>query len=155
MSAQTQSTKPGLVKASPKGSAKAAAASKTEETDRPSPLLRPRSQYQLTASDLEVLLALVRSGNLAEAGRRMGANTSTVFRTIQRIEKQLGQALFTRSRAGYFATDLAVQVVAHAEKIESELEAARAISLGTENEVAGRVRVTTTDSILHGILIHS
>ncbi len=111
------------------------------------------TQYQLTAADLEVLLALVRSGNLAEAAKRLGTNTSTVFRSVQRIEKQLGQTLFSRSRKGYFASDLVLQVVSHAEKIESELEAARAVSLGTENEVSGLVRLTTTDSVLYGVLM--
>lgn len=111
------------------------------------------TQYQLSATDLEVLLALVRTGNLAEAGKRLGANTSTVFRSVQRIEKQLGQTLFTRTRQGYFASDLVLQVVAHAEKIEAELEAARAVSLGTQNAVSGRVRITTTDSVLYGILM--
>ncbi|MBK9606312.1 MAG: LysR family transcriptional regulator, partial [Betaproteobacteria bacterium] len=69
------------------------------------------TQYQLTAADLEVLLALVRTGNLAEAGKRLGADTSTVFRSVQRVEKQLGLTLFTRSRKGYFASDLVLQVV--------------------------------------------
>src|SRR5580765_3500526 len=111
------------------------------------------TQYQLTAADLDVLLALVRTGNLAEAGKRLGANTSTVFRSVQKIEKQLGQTLFTRSRKGYFPSDLALQVVGHAEKIEAELEAARAVSLGTENEVSGLVRLTTTDAVLYNVLM--
>ena len=111
------------------------------------------TQYQLTAADLEVLLALVRTGNLAEAGKRLGADTSTVFRAVQRIEKQLGQTLFTRSRKGYFASDLVLQVVAHAEKIEAELEAARAVSLGTQDEVSGLVRITTLDSVLYNVLM--
>lgn len=111
------------------------------------------TQYQISAADLEVLLALVRTGNLAEAGKRLGANTSTVFRIVQRIEKQLGQTLFNRSRSGYFASDLVLQMVAHAERIETELEAARAVSMGTENDVAGLVRLTTTDSILHSLLM--
>jgi DNA-binding transcriptional LysR family regulator len=111
------------------------------------------TQYQLTAADLDVLLALVRAGNLAEAGKRLGADTSTVFRSVQRIEKQLGQALFTRSRKGYFASDLVLQVVTHAEKIEAELEAARAVSLGTQNEVSGLVRLTTLDTILYNVLM--
>lgn len=111
------------------------------------------TQYQLTAADLDVLLALVRTGNLSEAGKRLGADTSTVFRNIQRIEKQLGQTLFTRSRKGYFASDVVLQVVAHAEKIESELEAARAVALGTENEVSGVVRLTTLDSVLYSVLM--
>ena len=111
------------------------------------------TQYQLTASDLAVLLALVRSGNLAGAAKRLEADTSTVFRSVQRIERHLGQPLFSRSRKGYFATDLALQVVAHAERIEAELEAARAVSLGTQHEVSGLVRLTTMDSILYSVLM--
>lgn len=116
-------------------------------------MINAATQYQLTAADLDVLLALVRTGNLAEAGKRLGANTSTVFRSVQRIEKQLGQTLFTRSRMGYFPADLVLAVVVHAEKIEAELEAARAVSRGTENEVSGLVRLTTTDSVLYGVLM--
>jgi DNA-binding transcriptional LysR family regulator len=111
------------------------------------------TQYKLTASDLEVLLALVRAGNLAGAAKRLGADTSTVFRSIQRIEKQLGQTLFSRSRKGYFATDLTLHVVAHAEKIEAELEAARAASHGAENDVSGVVRLTMVDGVLYNVLM--
>lgn len=111
------------------------------------------TQYQLSAADLEVLLALARGGNLADAGKRLAANASTVFRTVQRIEKQLGQTLFTRSRSGYLANDMALSIVSHAEKIEAELDAARTASLATQNEVSGMVRLTTTDSILQGMVI--
>jgi DNA-binding transcriptional LysR family regulator len=111
------------------------------------------TQYQLTATDLEVLLALARGGNLAEAGKRLGADPSTVFRSVQRIEKQLGQTLFNRSRSGYLPSEMAQQIVLHAEKIEAELEAARTASLASQDEVSGLVRLTTTDSVLHGLVI--
>ena len=54
-------------------------------------------QYQLGAAELEVLLAMVRTGTLAAAGERLGVDASTVFRAIQRIERGLGQSLFDRS----------------------------------------------------------
>jgi DNA-binding transcriptional LysR family regulator len=111
------------------------------------------TQYQLTAADLEVLLAVARGGTLAEAGRRLGADTSTVFRSVQRIEKQLGQPLFNRSRNGYLPTEMTQQIAAHAERIESELEAARTASMAAQDEVSGLVRVTTTDSVLYGLVI--
>lgn len=116
-------------------------------------MMNASAQYQLTAGDLEVLLALARGGNLAEAGKRLAANASTVFRTVQRIEKQLGQTLFTRSRTGYLPNDMALSIVAHAERIETELDAARAASQTSQEEVTGIVRLTTTDSILQGMVI--
>lgn len=110
-------------------------------------------QYALTAADLQILLALVRGGTLAEAAARLSADASTVFRTVQRIEKSLGQRLFERTRQGYLPSDAMVAIAAHAERIESELEAARAAALGADAAVSGRVRLTTTDSVLRGLVL--
>jgi DNA-binding transcriptional LysR family regulator len=111
------------------------------------------SQYQLTATDLEVLLALARGGTLASAAQRIGADASTVFRGVQRIEKSLGQRLFERSRQGYLPSERMTEIARHAEAIETELEAARATALGSASEVSGRVRLTTTDSVLRGLVL--
>lgn len=112
-----------------------------------------KTQYALTAADLETLLALVRGGTLAEAAARLGADASTVFRAAQRIEKSLGQRLFERSRRGYLPTDAMLDIARHAERIEMELEAARAAVRRPHDEVSGRVRVTTTDSVLRGLVL--
>ena len=45
------------------------------------------TQYKMTSGDLEVTLALVRGGTLATAGERLGIDASTVFRSLQRIER--------------------------------------------------------------------
>jgi DNA-binding transcriptional LysR family regulator len=112
-----------------------------------------RSQYALSASDLELLLALVRGGTLADAAARLVADASTVFRGVQRIEKSLGQRLFERTRQGYLPSDAMLDIARHAERIEAELEAARAAARGTTSEVSGRVRLTTTDSVLRGLVL--
>ncbi|SFM75940.1 LysR family transcriptional regulator [Rugamonas rubra] len=110
------------------------------------------TQYKLSAADLDVVLALVRCGTLAEAGARLGLDGSTIFRGVQRMEKGLGQRLFERSRSGFRPAELAQRLAAHAEQIESQLEAARAAAQSGPGEVAGVVRLTTTDSLLHGLL---
>jgi DNA-binding transcriptional LysR family regulator len=112
-----------------------------------------RTQYALTAPDLEVLLALVRGGTLAQAAARLSADTSTVFRSVQRIEKSLGQRLFERTRQGYLPSDAMAEIARHAERIEAELEAARAAAMTPNGEVTGRVRLTTTDSVLRGLVL--
>ncbi|MDF3882926.1 LysR family transcriptional regulator [Cupriavidus basilensis] len=109
--------------------------------------------YQLSSPDLDIVLALVRGATLAEAGRRLGLDASTVFRALQRIEKGLGRRLFERSRSGYLATELAQQFAQHAERIEAELEAARAHASVTAGTVSGLVRITTTDTVLHGMVL--
>lgn len=110
------------------------------------------SQYKLSAADLEMVLALVRSGTLADAGERLAVDASTVFRSLQRIERGLGQILFERSRAGYQASELAQSLAEHAEQVEAALESARSSAVLRPEGVSGTVRVTTTDTVLHGLV---
>jgi DNA-binding transcriptional LysR family regulator len=110
-------------------------------------------RHALAAADLALVLALVRGGNLARAGALAGVDGSTVFRTVQRAEKALGQRLFERSRAGYRATDLGLRIAQHAERIEAELEAAQTAVAADAGAAAGSVRVSLTDTVLHGLVL--
>lgn len=109
-------------------------------------------QYELAPADLALVLALHRAGTLAAAGERLGVNASTVFRMLQRLERGLGQALFERGRRGYQAMALARTLAAQAEQVEAALETARAAAQAQPGEAAGTVRLTTTDTLLHGLL---
>ena len=111
-----------------------------------------KTQYRLGPADLEVTLALARGGTLATAGERLGVDASTVFRSLQRIERGLGRPLFERTRSGYVPTDLASDLVAHAEHMEAAVEAARSAVESTPSQISGTVRITTTDTILHGLV---
>ncbi len=113
------------------------------------------SQYGISPADLEVVLALARAGTLAAAGERLGINASTVFRGLQRVERGLGLALFVRSRSGYIPTELGVQLAEQAEHIEAAMEASRAAVRQQPGAVSGTVRITTTDTILHGLVAPS
>lgn len=110
------------------------------------------TQYKLSPLDLAVVLALVRTGTLAQAGERLAVDASTVFRSIQRIEKGLGQRMFERSRTGYQPTELAIALANHGEQIEAELELACSAAQLTPEQVSGSVRITTTDTVLHGLV---
>jgi DNA-binding transcriptional LysR family regulator len=114
--------------------------------------LNAQTQYKLSAVDLELLLALARGGTLAAAGQRLGLDTSTVFRSLQRIERGLGQRLFERSRSGYLASELAQTLAGHAEQLHSQLQAARSAAQLLPEQLSGTLRISTTDSILHGLV---
>jgi DNA-binding transcriptional LysR family regulator len=109
--------------------------------------------HPLSPQALEVVLALTRAGTLADAATLIGVDGSTVFRTLQRTEKGIGQRLFERSRTGYRANDLGQQLARHAERIEAELDAARSAGQAPGASVSGRVRISTTDTLLHGLLM--
>ena len=111
-----------------------------------------KTQYRMTPGDLEVTLALVRGGTLATAGERLGVDASTVFRSLQRIERGLGRLLFERTRSGYLSTELATQLAEHAEQMEVALEAARSSVESAPSQISGTVRITTTDTVLHGLV---
>jgi DNA-binding transcriptional LysR family regulator len=110
------------------------------------------TQYKISAADLEVVLALARTGTLSDAGERLSLDASTVFRTIQKVEKGLGLRLFERSRAGYLPSELAQQLAGHGEQVEAQLEAARSVLQLQPERVSGTVRITTTDTVLHGLV---
>lgn len=110
------------------------------------------TQYKLSSADVEMVLALVRTGTLAAAAERLAVDASTVFRTIQRIEKGLGQRLFERSRAGYVPSELAQELASCGEQMESQLEAARSAAQAQPEQVSGAVRISTTDTLLHALV---
>ncbi|WP_029000602.1 LysR family transcriptional regulator [Azohydromonas australica] len=111
-----------------------------------------RTQYRLGADDLEFILALVRAGSFNGAAERLGVDASTAFRALQRIERGLGQPLFERSRTGCAPLELARALAAQAEAVEAALEAARSAAQQQPQDVTGTVRLTTTDTILHGLV---
>jgi DNA-binding transcriptional LysR family regulator len=111
-----------------------------------------KTQYKIDAADLQTVLAMVRAGTLAGAGERLGVDASTVFRSLQRIERGLAQPLFERSRAGYLASELAQSLAEHAEQLEVALESARSAAQLRPEQVSGTVRITTTDTVLHGLV---
>lgn len=112
-----------------------------------------QTQYQLEVADIALVLAIARAGTLPATASRLGVDTSTVFRSLARIEKSLGQRLFERTRSGYCATDLALGLMQRAERIEIELEAARAASNARRDTIDGTVRITSTDTLLYGLLM--
>lgn len=111
------------------------------------------TQYKPSAAELDVMLALMRGGSLAEASTRLGVDASTVFRTLQRIEKGLGRTLFERSRQGYRPTETALRIAPHAERIEAELEAVRGVLQEDAGAVSGTVRITTTETVLATLVL--
>lgn len=112
-----------------------------------------KTQSKLALTDLELLLAVIRGRTLNGAAQRLKLDASTVFRSVKRMEQHLGDRLFERGKQGYLPTELALQLAVHAERIESELQNAREAAYKSSGEPSGTLRITTTDTILHGLLL--
>ncbi|GHE20837.1 LysR family transcriptional regulator [Halomonas urumqiensis] len=102
--------------------------------------------------DLRVILAIASAGSLAGAARYMGTSHATLFRRLNGIEARLGVRLFERSRTGYAATAAGEELAAAARRVEAEVLGAERRVVGRDLRLSGVVRVTTTDTLLMGLV---
>ncbi|ATR85382.1 LysR family transcriptional regulator [Pseudomonas sp. HLS-6] len=110
-------------------------------------------QYQVSHTDLTLVLALVRGRSLAKAAELLKVDVSTVFRSIRRLEASLGKALFDKSRKGYAPTGTAQALAEQAERAEQALDAAQVAVEHGDQVVSGTVRLTCTEAVLHSLLL--
>lgn len=97
--------------------------------------------------DARVLLALGRELTLRRAARVLRVDQATVGRRIAAMETDLGSTLFLRTPAGYQLTSVGEMAFEMAGKMEqAALELTRRTQ-GMDNELAGEVRISTTDSL--------
>lgn len=78
---------------------------------------------QFDWSRLNVLLAVHRARSAREAAKRLGVHSATVYRSIRGLEAELGVLLFERRSRGYAITPAGEELLALAERIESEAAA--------------------------------
>ncbi len=97
--------------------------------------------------DVRVLLALLRTKSLVEAGARIGVDRSTVSRRLGALEDQLGVRLFVRTREGLRPTAAALRLTAHAERMEAEAALLAQAAAAGKDVAAGVVRIATTEAL--------
>jgi DNA-binding transcriptional LysR family regulator len=102
--------------------------------------------------DLRVVLAIARAGSLNGAAASLRTSHATLFRRINRIERSLGVRLFDRGHDGYTPTPAGVEMAVAAQRIEAEIDALGRRIVGQDLRASGIVRVTTTDTLLYGLL---
>lgn len=107
---------------------------------------------QLHWDDLRYFLAIADAASLAGAARALGVNHSTVFRRINRFEGDVGARLFERLPDGYQLTVAGEALLAHARRVEQEIDALELEVLGRDFRPSGTVRLTAPDSIAERFL---
>jgi DNA-binding transcriptional LysR family regulator len=104
-------------------------------------------------NELRYLLALARTGTLAAAARRIGVDQTTVARRLAAMEKALGARLFARKDGLLAPTQAGDAALAHAARIELEVEALELGVKGADMAVAGSVRLTAVPILVNRVLI--
>ena len=104
--------------------------------------------------DIKFVKALAAARTLEAAGTDMHVAPSTVFRRLNRIEKELGLNLFTRDRRGYHLTTAGEEMARLAEDMDLRVaETARKLARH-DLSPSGMVRLTTTDTLAPLVIDH-
>ena len=98
-------------------------------------------------NDLRHFLAVARTGSTLGAARETGTSQPTVVRRIAALEEAIGACLFERKRTGYVLTDIGREMLPRAEGVEREAGAFGEALEAHRRRLAGRVRITSAESI--------
>lgn len=92
--------------------------------------------------DLKYFLALARVGRLRGAASAIGVNHTTLMRRLGLLEERLGGRLFDRSSQGFALTQLGLDLLPHAERVEDEMTAMSRTLVGRDSQPSGTVVIT-------------
>lgn len=91
---------------------------------------------------LRLILAIDRHGGVSGAARFLGVTHATVSRRLARAESDANLQFFERLPAGLRLTDVGRAVLAHANRIEPELDALERELMTAEQGLSGPLRIT-------------
>lgn len=95
--------------------------------------------------DVRVFLAIARAGTLGAAAKQVGQTQPTMGRRLRALETTLGHALFQRTAEGFILTDEGTAVLGYAERMEEEAQGFGRALAGTEAQLTGLLRVSSSD----------
>jgi len=97
-------------------------------------------------------LAVMDSGSLLGAARRLGGSQPTLGRHVAQLEAQLGVPLFERTGHGLRATDAARTIAEHARAMQQGADAVARALARSQAGIAGTVRVSASRPVASFLL---
>lgn len=104
--------------------------------------------HKLNWTDLRYVLAVAKEGSAAAAARALNVNHATVIRHIQAFEKAQGLRLFDHLASGYRLTPEGEIFLDAARSIDATITELERKIVGSDVELEGNVRLTTTDGLV-------
>src|SRR5689334_19276300 len=95
--------------------------------------------------DVRIFLAVARAGQILGAAKRLELNHATVSRRIAALEDALRTKLFRRLTTGSELTPAGERFLDIAERMESDMIAARSTIAGEGDDISGTVRIGAPD----------
>ncbi len=104
-------------------------------------------------TDLHCFLVVASAGSIAGAARELKVNHSTVLRRLASLESALAVRLFDRLSSGYVLTSAGEDLAQRLAGLRDQVETVERQLQGRDQELSGILRLTTTDTLLHGLLM--
>lgn len=96
----------------------------------------------LEPNDLLLFARVVEEGSFSRAAERMDIPKSTLSRRLSLLESQLGERLLLRTTRKLTLTDFGRAVLAHAQQVTAEVEAAMHLSQHRQTQPSGHLRIS-------------
>lgn len=96
--------------------------------------------------------AVVEHGSLSGAARHLGMTQPTMGRHIEELERTIGATLFERTLQGLKPTETGLRLYEPVVGAQKALAAAMLIAEGTQEDLSGSVRLTSSTVVAHYVL---
>lgn len=114
-------------------------------------MLRPAAS-RMKLSQLRHLLAVAEAGTVRQAAKNVHRSQSSVTKSIQSLEQELGVELLHRASHGVTPTAIGKALIARATAIEAELRQARSEIETARGAGAGEIRLSASPTVAMGLL---
>ena len=104
-------------------------------------------------TDLHHFLVVAEAGAISRAARELKVNHSTILRRLGALEHSLGVRLFDRQQSGYTLTPAGERLSEQLAGLREQVESAERRLAGADTALRGTIRLTTTDTLVHGLLL--
>lgn len=115
--------------------------------------MRYAKMQEVDWDDLRFFLAVSEHGSISAAAKFLNVNHSTVLRRLASLEKRLGARLFDRLPDGYAMTSQGEELRNQLRGVKEQIETTQRSLSGRDLGLSGAIRVTTTDTLMHGLLM--
>ena len=103
-------------------------------------------------SQLRNFVAVVEAGTVRQASRNLHLSQSSISKSLQQLEAELGGAILHRGSRGVVPTAVGKAFLAHAKIIEAELRHARNDVQTVQGALTGEIRVSASPTVAMGLL---
>lgn len=109
--------------------------------------------HDLDWDDLRFFLSVTTKGSISGAAKELRTSHSTVLRRLASLEKKLGARLFERLPDGYAITQAGEQLRERLTGVSEQIQSAQRQLSGLDTRPSGTIRVTSTDTLAHTLLM--